>query len=84
MDMTYKEIRAITVKEFNYRLAGYVKRQENEWDRTRNQMSYIASFAMGMTKFVRPQDVMKLNRDYVQQPSQIRNLHQAEILLNQF
>lgn len=66
-------------------LEGYVAREENEWDRTRNLMAFIATFAgMGSKEVVDPTKIMKLHKDRVIVVKPIRTYAQAIDLLNSF
>ncbi len=85
MGLKPREVRRLTLKEFNLMLTGYIQRQNREWDRTRHLMSYIASFAgMGAQEFVDPKKIWPLPSDNDGQKKMITTAAQAEQLLKEF
>jgi hypothetical protein len=78
------EVEQCTMREFDLLLTGFHRREEREWNRTRNQMSYIASCAYGQTKFISPQEVIKLEMDKEDTLRPITTIKQALALLNEF
>lgn len=78
------EVEQCTLREFNLLLTGYQRREERELHRTRLQMSYIASYAFGQTKFVHPRDILKLDMDKEDVVRPITTHKQAVALLNEF
>jgi hypothetical protein len=66
-------------------LEGYIAREENEWDRTRNLMAFIATFAgMGATKVMQPSEVMSLQKDLIDRIMPTRSYKEAMELLQSF
>lgn len=58
------EVQALTLLQFNMVLEGWIAREENEWDRTRNLMAFIATFSgMGAKKAVSATELMPLHKD---------------------
>jgi hypothetical protein len=66
-------------------LEGYISREENEWDRTRNIMAFIATFSgMGAKKAVDPTEIMPLYKDLLEKIKPIRTYKEAMDLLESF
>jgi hypothetical protein len=66
-------------------LEGYIAREENEWDRTRNIMAFLATFGgMGAKKVVQPSEVISLHKDMLDKIKPIRSYKEAMELLKTF
>lgn len=78
-----KEVKALTLLEFNMVLEGWISREENEWDRTRNLMAFIATFAgMGAKKAISAAEIMPLYKDKAQSIRPIKTHKEALDLLH--
>jgi len=65
-------------------LEGYVAREEEHWDRTRNIMAFIATFGgMGSKEVVDPGKIMRLGKDRIAVIKPIRTYTGAMELLRE-
>ena len=87
MGLKPKEVRALTIKDFNHMLIGMMRRKEHDWDVARNTWSYIINYPYGVKNYVSPQALRKLpitdggNKEKIKR---ITNHTEAEELLNEF
>jgi len=64
---------------------GYQRRNEEEWDRTRNLMAFQLNYGgMGAKKPYMPSDIMRLSRDTAHIKKPIKTLLQAMKILKHF
>jgi hypothetical protein len=64
---------------------GYQRRNEEEWDRTRNLMAYQLNFGgMGTKKPYLPSDIIRLRRDEINVKRPIKSMLQAMKILKHF
>lgn len=64
MGLGVLEVKSLTLVSFTQLLKGYYDRQEEQWDMTRHIMSTVMNYGgMGSSKFVSPEEVIKLSRD---------------------
>jgi hypothetical protein len=85
LNLSAREVKTCTLKEFFLLLNGYYRRNEEEWDRTRNIMAFQLNYGgLGLKNPKRPQDIIKLKRDEAKVKKPIRTLAQAMEMLNEF
>lgn len=83
--MKPREVKALTLFEFNMMGDGYHSRLEEYWDMTRNIMTFIANFAGKIVKTeVNPTELIPLKKDQAYQVLPIRTHAQAMELLETF
>lgn len=58
------EVEELTLAQFNLMFTGHLRREENEWDKTRNIMSFILNYGgNGGKKLYQPDQVLPLHKD---------------------
>ena len=66
-------------------LAGYQRRQEKEWNRTRHIMSYTLNYGgMGVSEFHRPEEILPLPMDTEDEKKMITTMRMAMELFREF
>jgi len=85
MGLKPKEVRLLTMKEFNLMFTGYLAREDREWNRARHLMSAIITYAgMGARDFVDPKSIWPLPMDSEGQKKYIKTIKQVLELVKQF
>lgn len=88
MGLKPREVKMLTMREFDNMLSGYNRRLDRSWDIARTIMADIRNSAFGAQKAVKPTQILKIpsidNSNRGERVIHIKNKQEAEKLLNTF
>lgn len=85
MGLKPREVKSLTLRDFNLMLTGYQRRQDVENNRTRQIMTFILNYGgLGVKDYYPAEKIWPLSMDKEGEKRMIINLRMAQELLKEF
>lgn len=85
MGLKPREVKELSLRDFNLMFTGYFRRHENQWNQTRHVMWAVINFGgMGASTPLSPENIWPLEMDKLTEKRMITSLAMAIQLLKEF